>query len=167
MVGFDFNRIDLVVDNPPARSNSLHGSHPSPGQTCHNNFGRESTTVKLKVLADITALTLLALITLCLAWELWLAPLRPGGSWLVLKALPLLFPFRGVLHGQRYTFQWSSMLILGYFAEGIVRAMSDKGLSTILAIVEITLSLLFFSTAIAYAHISRPSATTVGSVKIT
>src|SRR4051794_1984022 len=31
--------------------------------------------------------SLLALIVLGLAWELWLAPLRPGGSWLVLKVL--------------------------------------------------------------------------------
>ena len=135
----------------------------SPDQTVHNISGRESTTLKLKVFADITALCLLALIALCLAWELWLAPLRPGGSWLVLKAIPLLFPLLGILHGRRYTFQWSSMLILVYFAEGIVRAMSDKGLSLKLAVVEITLSLLFFGTAIAYAHLSRPSATTVGA----
>ena len=36
--------------------------------------------------------SLAALILLCLAWELWLAPLRPGGSYLALKALPLVFP---------------------------------------------------------------------------
>ena len=34
--------------------------------------------------------SLIALIFLCLARDLWLAPLRPAGSWLVLKALPLL-----------------------------------------------------------------------------
>ncbi len=34
--------------------------------------------------------SLIALILLSLAWELWLAPLRPGGSWLVLKILRLL-----------------------------------------------------------------------------
>ena len=37
---------------------------------------------------------LLALIVLCVAWELFLAPLRPGGSWLVLKVLPLLAVIR-------------------------------------------------------------------------
>jgi len=36
--------------------------------------------------------SLIALIILCLAWELWLAPLRPGGSSLVFKVLPLLLP---------------------------------------------------------------------------
>ena len=31
--------------------------------------------------------SLLALIVLCLAWELVLAPVRPGGSWLALKEM--------------------------------------------------------------------------------
>jgi hypothetical protein len=38
----------------------------------------------------LTSTSLIALLFLCLAWELWLAPLRPGGSMLALKALPLL-----------------------------------------------------------------------------
>ena len=62
--------------------------------------------------------SLIALIALCVAWEMVLAPLRPGGSWLVLKVIPLLLPLRGVLKRDIYTLQWSSMLILLYFAEG-------------------------------------------------
>ncbi|MGH8629456.1 MAG: DUF2069 domain-containing protein, partial [Burkholderiales bacterium] len=58
------------------------------------------------------SVSLLLLIAWSLAWELWLAPLRPGGSWLVLKALPLLLPLLGVLNGRRYTYQWASMLVL-------------------------------------------------------
>ena len=61
--------------------------------------------------------SLIALILLCLAWELVLAPLRPGGSWMVLKVVPLLLPLRGVLKRDVYTLQWSSMLILVYLAE--------------------------------------------------
>ena len=34
--------------------------------------------------------SLVALIVLCVAWEAWLAPLRPGGSWMILKVVPLL-----------------------------------------------------------------------------
>jgi hypothetical protein len=34
--------------------------------------------------------SLVGLIVLGLAWELWLAPLRPGGSLLALKVLPLV-----------------------------------------------------------------------------
>ena len=71
----------------------------------------------------IASATLGALIVLCVAWELWLAPLRPGGSLLALKALPLALPIPGVFSGKRYTYQWSSMLILAYFAEGVTRAL--------------------------------------------
>jgi uncharacterized membrane protein len=100
-------------------------------------------------------LSLLALIFLCLAWELWLAPLRPGGSWMALKALPLLAPLLGVLNGRRYTYQWASMLILAYLAEGIMRAASESGLAGALALAEALLALAFFGSAVFYARLSR------------
>jgi uncharacterized membrane protein len=100
-------------------------------------------------------LSLSALIVLCLAWELWLAPLRPGGSLLALKALPLALPLGGILKGKRYTFQWSSMLILAYMAEGITRAWSDSGAAQNLAVLEIILSLTFLAAAVAYARWTR------------
>lgn len=96
--------------------------------------------------------SLVALILLCVTWELFWAPLRPGGSWLVLKVLPLLIPLRGILGGRRYTYQWASMLILLYFTEGVVRAFSDPGHSRILAAVEIALSVVFFLCAIFFAR---------------
>ena len=102
-------------------------------------------------------LSLLALIFLCLAWELWLAPLRPGGSWMALKALPLLLPLLGVLNGRRYTYQWASMLILAYLAEGVVRAFGDGGRSAALALIEIVLTLVFFVSAVSYARLTRES----------
>ena len=71
------------------------------------------------------SVSLIALIILCLAWEFFIAPLRPGGSLLALKVLPLLLPLRGVLRGNLYTMQWAAMLILLYFMEGVVRAWSD------------------------------------------
>jgi uncharacterized membrane protein len=98
------------------------------------------------------------LIALCLAWELWLAPLRPGGSLVALKALPLAFPLKGVFEGRRYTFQWAAMLILGYFAEGITRAWAERGTSQHLAIAEAVLSLAFFAAAVSYARLSRAGA---------
>jgi uncharacterized membrane protein len=105
---------------------------------------------------QITAIaSLTALIFLCLAWELWLAPLRPGGSFLALKALPLLAPLFGILRGRVYTYQWSSLLILAWFTEGIVRAWSDHGLSQHLAQIEIALSVIFFLSAIFYVRQSR------------
>jgi uncharacterized membrane protein len=107
-----------------------------------------------RLLRRVAGGALLALILLCLAWELWLAPLRPGGSLIALKALPLLLPLPGILRGRRYTFQWSSMLILAYFAEGATRAWSERGLSQLLASAEIVLSLVFFVAAVAYARLA-------------
>lgn len=96
--------------------------------------------------------SLIGLILLCLAWELWLAPLRPGGSWLVLKTLPLLLPLFGILHGRRYTFRWATLLIQFYFAEGVVRAMTDADISAWLGATEAALSLIFFISAALYAR---------------
>lgn len=101
------------------------------------------------------ATLLLLLIGLCIAWEMWLAPLRPGGSWLALKVLPLLWIAPGILRGRVYTFRASTMLILAYFAEGTVRAYSDTGLSGKLALAETALAVLFFVAAIAHVRACR------------
>ncbi|AJK46068.1 DUF2069 domain-containing protein [Burkholderia plantarii] len=92
---------------------------------------------------------LVALIALSLAWELWLAPLRPGGSALMLKAVPLALMVPGVWRRSVYTLQWASMLILLYFAEGVVRGMTDGGLSARLGWLECLLALGFFAAALA------------------
>ncbi|HEY9210222.1 MAG TPA: DUF2069 domain-containing protein [Methylotenera sp.] len=101
------------------------------------------------------SISLISLILLALAWETVLAPLKPGGSLLMLKAAPLLLPLFGILRGKRYTYQWSSMFILIYFTEGVVRAWSDGGLSAKLAVIEVILSVTFFSCAIFYARLTR------------
>jgi uncharacterized membrane protein len=103
----------------------------------------------------IASASLISLILLCLLWEGWLAPLRPGGSLLILKAVPLLLPLFGILKGQRYTYQWASMAVLLYFTEGTVRAWADSGLSSQLAGIETVLSVTFFLSAIFYARLTR------------
>ena len=108
-------------------------------------------TASTRTLSLIASISLIALIFLSLAWELLLAPLRPGGSWLMLKTLPLLLPLMGILKGRRYTYQWASMFILLYFTEGVMRAWSDPKPSATLALIEILLSAGFFLSAIAYA----------------
>jgi uncharacterized membrane protein len=77
---------------------------------------------------------------------------------MALKALPLLIAFRGILEGRRYTYQWSSLLILAYFAEGLTRAWSDQGASQSLALIETLLSLAFFAAAVSYARRTRAGA---------
>ena len=93
---------------------------------------------------------LIALIALSIAWEWWLAPLRPGGTALVIKAVPLLLALPGVWRRRLYTLQWASMLILLYFAEGIVRGWSDRGLSARLGWLEVALTVVFFVCTLAY-----------------
>ena len=112
-------------------------------------------TAGVRIAWNGAIVSLVALIFLCLAWELWLAPIRPGGSLLALKALPLLVPLFGVLRGRRYTFQWSSMFILLYFTEGVVRGWGDTAPSRTLALVEVALSLAFFTAVVAYARLTR------------
>ena len=109
----------------------------------------------IRNLTLIASSSLIALIFLCLAWELHLAPIQPGGSWLILKCLPLLAPLFGILNARRYTYQWASMLILLYFTEGIVRATTDTGTAQWLAIAETVLSLIFFASTVAFARLTR------------
>ncbi|AOY90978.1 hypothetical protein BKK79_03480 [Cupriavidus sp. USMAA2-4] len=110
----------------------------------------DDTRLHNPALHALSAGSLVALLLLCVGWEWLLAPLRPGGSWLVLKCLPLLLPLRGVLRRDRYTMQWSSMLILLYFTEGIVRATSDRQPSATYAWIEVALVLLCFVSTILY-----------------
>ena len=110
-----------------------------------------STPVVSAISTDVAATrwlavgSLLGLILLCLAWELWLAPLRPGGTWLALKALPLALPLAGLLKRRMYTYRWVSLLVWLYFTEGVVRAWSDPAPGNWLAGAEILLCLLLFT----------------------
>ena len=96
------------------------------------------------------AATLAALAVLCVAWEWWIAPLRPGGTALVLKALPLALALPGVLRRRLYTLQWASMLVLFYFAEGLVRGMTERAPVNRLGWTEAALALGFYVCALAY-----------------
>jgi len=122
----------------------------SSSQTQHN-AARLDTLRTIRVFAS---LSLIGLLALCVAWELWLAPIRSGGSLLALKALPLAAPLYGIVRGRRYTYQWSSMLVLFYFVEGVMRGWSERGPSQQLALAEIALSVVFFFCAVAYARLS-------------
>lgn len=108
--------------------------------------------ISINWLQNISIASLISLIFLSVAWEGWLAPLHQGGSMLIFKVLPLMVPLFGILRGKRYTYQWSSLMILVYFTEGAVRAWSDHGLSQQLAYIEVALTVIFFLAAIYYAR---------------
>lgn len=91
----------------------------------------------------------LGLLLLVVLWEWQLAPLRPGGSWLVLKALPLLLPLRGVWRGEVMAMQWAVLLSLLYIAEGTVRIF-DAPPASAMAAIEIAVGLAFFVAGIIY-----------------
>ena len=86
----------------------------------------------------------LALIVLGLAWELWLAPLRPGGTAWAAKVLPLCLPLPGLLRRRMYTYRWTALLVWLYVMEGAVRATSEHGPAALLATLELLLSLILF-----------------------
>jgi uncharacterized membrane protein len=88
--------------------------------------------------------SLLGLIVLGLAWELWLAPLREGGSWWAIKVLPLTIPLAGLLKNRMYTYRWVSLLVWLYFTEGAVRATSESGTSMWLAVLQVLLCVALF-----------------------
>jgi len=89
------------------------------------------------------------LFILCMSWEWFISPLRPGGSWLILKGVPLLFAIPGLWKGKVYTMQWASMLILLYITEGLVR-ITEKGANFWLALLETFLSTLAFICLLIY-----------------
>jgi uncharacterized membrane protein len=113
----------------------------------------------------IAVASLLGLIALGLAWELWLAP--TGSRWLAFKVLPLVWPLAGLLKHRLYTYRWVSLLVWLYFAEGIVRATglppgADAGLDVTLAWIEVALCTLLFTACAAHVRwrLKHPSPTT-------
>ena len=97
--------------------------------------------------------SLSGLIVLGLLWEMVLAPIRPGGSLLALKVLPLILPLAGVLKNRMYTYRWLSLLVWLYFTEGAVRAWSDRPPSNYLAMIEVALCLLLFTACAMHVRI--------------
>lgn len=89
------------------------------------------------------------LFILCIAWEWFISPLRPGGSWLILKAIPLLFAIPGLWRGNVYTMQWASMLVLLYITEGLVRIL-ETGTNFWMAILETILGTIGFVCLLVY-----------------
>jgi len=121
----------------PSPATALPGSAaPTPGETLAN---------RTRALA---VGSLVGLIVLCVAWELWLAP--TGSGMLALKALPLLIPLAGLLRRRLYTYRWVSLFVWLYFIEGVVRATSDRGPSVWLAMIEVALCLALFAACSAH-----------------
>ena len=106
----------------------------------------------------VAVCSLLALIALGLAWELWLAPLRPGGSGLAIKVLPLRLPLPGLLKNRKYTYRWVALFVWLYFVEGVVRASGDRPPGNHLALLQIALCLVLFAACTLHVRLRQRSA---------
>jgi uncharacterized membrane protein len=104
--------------------------------------------------------SLLGLILLGLAWETVLSPIRPGGSWLALKVVPLCLPLAGLLKNRMYTYRWVSLLVWIYFTEGVVRAWSDKPPGNWLGMIEVLLCLALFTACALHVRLRLRNAPT-------
>jgi uncharacterized membrane protein len=107
--------------------------------------------------------SLLGLIILGLAWELWLAPLRAGGSFWAIKVLPLCIPLAGLLKNRMYTYRWVSMLVWLYFIEGVVRAWGDAWPSSGLAGLQTLLCTTLFTACALHVRIRFKAAKATGN----
>lgn len=97
----------------------------------------------------------LALIVLGIGWELAWAPVRPGGSTLVLKVLPLCFTLTGLWMNRMYTYRWLSLMVWLYFTEGVVRAYSDKAPGNYLALAEVALCSVLFVACVLHVRLRQ------------
>lgn len=102
--------------------------------------------------------SLIGLIVLGLAWEMVLAPVRPGGSLLALKVLPLCIPLAGLLKNRMYTYRWVSLVVWLYFTEGVVRGWSDAPPSQWLAWGEVALCLVLFTACTLHVRLRQRNA---------
>lgn len=106
--------------------------------------------------------SLLTLIALSLAWELVLAPIKPGGSLIALKALPLCIPLAGLLKHRMYTYRALSLWIWLYFTEGVVRAYSDAAPSNYYAMAEVALTMVIFVACVVHIRVRLAAAKAKG-----
>jgi uncharacterized membrane protein len=84
---------------------------------------RDSEVRRQRVVVALIA----ALVLVEFLWETVLAPVRPGGSWLALKALPLAFAWPGIARHSARSRQLAALLLPFYLAEAIVRAVTETG----------------------------------------
>lgn len=101
--------------------------------------------------------SLVGLIALGLAWELWLAP-TGRGTWAI-KVLPLVAALPGAWRRRLHTQRWLSLLVWLYVCEGLVRATSEGGAGRWLAIAQTAAAVLLFTACVAdIRRRTRPAA---------
>jgi uncharacterized membrane protein len=104
------------------------------------------------VIPRVALLGLIALVLFSFLWEMLLAPLRPGGSWLALKGLPLALLVPAASRGRRRALQWLALLLPFYVAEGVVRGFSESGRHALVAWAGAGIALATFTALLAWTR---------------
>ena len=118
-------------------------SMPIPPPSPATDIPTEAAPPAVAATRLVALASLVALILLGLAWELWLAP--TGRGTLALKVLPLALPIAGLLRYRMFTYRWLSLLVWIYFTEGVVRGWGDKPPGNWLGLLEVALCLALFA----------------------
>ena len=125
----------------------------SDGKTA--SFKEQASNPGVLLCRRLTLLAFAGLALLSLGWELWWSPLKPGGSLLAIKALPLLLALPFLARGSVKAYQWWSMLVMLYLCEGLVRVVSDPSLTgRWLGGIEAALAALAFGAVVAYVRMA-------------
>ena len=101
------------------------------------------------------------LLGLIVSWFTVIAPpvQVPRSLLLIVLAVPLLLPLRGLLHARRYTHQWVSFLSLFYFMIGVDVWFNRGPDQSWLGALMVLFSLLLFAGSIFFARytpLARP-----------
>lgn len=94
-----------------------------------------------------------ALLVLLVIWHGFVFPAN-NNPWILLGFIiaPLLFPLKGLLKENPYTYAWTSFVILLYFMHGTVEAWANPE-QRIFAAVEVFLSIQVYIGAIYFARL--------------
>ena len=102
----------------------------------------------------LTLVGFFGLVALFLNWFVWIAPpaTMPRAFPIIALVVPLLFPMRGLLHGRRYTHQWTSFLTMVYFALGVDAWFNAAPAREWLGAAQVLFSLALFVGTVLYAR---------------
>lgn len=111
---------------------------------------------KLRFAQNLALIGYFSLFIVLMINIVWLIPSRyfPTALVLIIIAGPLLFPLRGLLNNNTYTYQWASLLSLAYFAHGITEMSAYPDL-WYAGLLETLASLLMYLGCVNYAKVFK------------
>ncbi len=114
--------------------------------------------VNARLAYSITLIGYFGLLSSVILWNTVLDPVpkSPVALILVLVAVPLLFPLRGLLHGRPSSNIFAALLSLVYFVHGVTVVASDPD-TRIFIVLEIFFSLALFSGTAFHLQSMKPN----------